>query len=237
MVWVPAGRYTMGCTPGQSDCGDDEAKHGVELTRGFYLGATEVTQGLWTSVMGSNPSHFSDCGPTCPVENVSWLEAVQFANALSAREGLPACYALDGTGVRWPGGLGCTGYRLPTESEWEVAARGGADFLYAGSDVLGEVGWTSENAGGRTHPVKQLRSNGWGLSDMTGNVWEWVWDVYRQYPGTAVDPVGASSGAFRVYRGGCWYDVPGYARVASRDWSGPGFRAGNLGFRLARTVP
>jgi formylglycine-generating enzyme required for sulfatase activity len=237
MVWVPAGRYTMGCTAGQSDCGDDETKHGVELTRGFYLGATEVTQGLWTSVMGSNPSRFSDCGPTCPVENVSWLEAVQFANALSAREGLPACYALDGVGVRWTGGLGCTGYRLPTESEWEVAARGGADFLYAGSNVLDEVAWTDENAGGRTHPVKQLRSNGWGLYDMSGNVFEWVWDRNGEYPETAVDPVGASTGAERVFRGGGWSLGPGSTRVAIRSWSGPGFRFDYLGLRLARTVP
>jgi len=237
MVWVPAGRYTMGCTPGQSNCGDDETKHGVELTRGFYLGATEVTQGLWTSVMGSNPSRFSDCGPTCPVETVSWLEAVRFANALSAREGLPACYEEYGEEMRWPGGLGCTGYRLPTESEWEVAARGGADFLYAGSNTAGEVGWTSENAGGRTHPVRQLRSNGWGLYDMSGNVWEWVWDVYGQYPGAAEDPVGASSGAYRVIRGGCWIYDPWYARVASRLRTVPGLRYVNLGFRLARTVP
>jgi formylglycine-generating enzyme required for sulfatase activity len=227
----------MGCTAGQSDCDADETKHGVELTRGFYLGATEVTQGLWTSVMGSNPSRFPKCGPTCPVEQVSWLEAVRFANALSAREGLPACYEEYGEEVRWTGGLGCTGYRLPTESEWEVAARGVADLRHAGSNTSGEVAWTDANAGGRTHPVRQLRSNGWGLYDMSGNVYEWVWDVYGQYPGTAVDPVGASSGAGRVFKGGSWSDDPRFARVASRDRIEPGGRYVYLGFRLARTVP
>jgi formylglycine-generating enzyme required for sulfatase activity len=237
MVWVPPGSYTLGCTPGQSDCAEDETKHGVELTRGFYLGATEVTQGLWTSVMGSNPSMHVACGPTCPVERVSWLQAVQFANALSAREGLPACYAVSGAEVDGSGALDCTGYRLPTESEWEVAARGGADLVYAGSDASGEVAWTGENAGGKTHPVGQLRANAWGLYDMSGNVREWVWDVYGAYPGTAVDPVGASSSVSRVYRGGGWFSGPVFARVVHRGWLGPAYCIGDLGFRLARTAP
>jgi len=237
MMAVPAGTYEVGCTASQSGCASDEKPaHPVKLSRSVLMGQTEVTQGLWQSVMGSNPSHFQGCGSTCPVEQVSWVDAAKFANALSKKDGLEACYTISGDSVSWPRGLGCTGYRLPTEAEWEVAARGGRDALYAGGSELGLVGWTRENSGGTTHPVGEKAANGYGLYDMTGNVWEWTWDWYGAYSsGMQVDPVGAGSGSNRVSRGGCWYFSAANARVADRHSAAPAYRIHNLGFRLARS--
>ena len=141
---VPAGTYVIGCTPGQGDAcdGDERPAHPVTLTRAVLVMETEVTQGLWRAVMGSNPSHFGSCGEECPVEQVSWLDAVAFANALSKRDGLEPCYVVAGYVVTWPKGAACRGWRLPTEAEWEVAARGGVDRRYSGSAEPGAVGWT-----------------------------------------------------------------------------------------------
>jgi formylglycine-generating enzyme required for sulfatase activity len=237
MKAVPAGSYEVGCTARQMGCEDDEkSAQTVMLSRGTLMGSTEVTQGLWQSVMGSNPSYFSSCGVQCPVEQVSWEDAAQFANALSTQDGLDACYTISGDSVSWPRGLSCTGYRLPTEAEWEVAARGGRDTLYAGGAEPGAVGWTSENSSNTTHPVGQKAANGYGLYDMTGNVWEWTWDWYGAYSsGTQVDPQGAGSGSGRVYRGGGWYVSAAGARVAYRGRYGPANRSYYLGFRLARS--
>jgi formylglycine-generating enzyme required for sulfatase activity len=236
---IPAGTFTMGCTPGAGECEDDEKPaHKVTLTRSFLLGETEVTQGQWMAVMGSNPSRFSSCGSDCPVENVSWLDAVAFANALSKKEGLEACYAVSGEAVSWRKGAACTGYRLPTEAEWEYAARAGRDSLYAGGDELGAVGWYTDNAGGTTHRVAQKGANDWGLFDVTGNVWEWNWDRYGAYPtGTVSDPAGASDGLGRVARGGSWLNSARSARLAYRDGDLPGYRISVLGLRLARSLP
>jgi formylglycine-generating enzyme required for sulfatase activity len=237
MMAVPAGTYEVGCTASKSGCGSDEKPaHPVKLSRGVLMGQTEVTQGLWQSVMGSNPSHFKGCGLTCPVEQVSWVDAAKFANALSKKDGLEACYTISGDSVSWPRGLGCTGYRLPTEAEWEVAARGGRDSPYAGGSEVELVGWTRENSGRTTHPVGEKAANGYGLYDMTGNVWEWTWDWYGDYSrGVQVDPVGAGSGSNRVFRGGSWYISAAYARVANRNLGGPAVRSNFHGFRLARS--
>jgi formylglycine-generating enzyme required for sulfatase activity len=239
MMAVPAGTYEVGCTASQSGCASDEKPaHVVKLSRGLLMGQTEVTQGLWQSVMGNNPSDFNACGPTCPVEQVSWVDAAKFANALSKKEGLEACYTISGDSVSWPRGLGCTGYRLPTEAEWEVAARGGRDSLYAGGSEVGLVGWIGENSGSTTHLVGEKAVNGHGLYDMTGNVWEWTWDWYGAYSsGMQVDPVGAGSGSGRVIRGGSWGLSAAYARVAYRDFDDSANRNHYLGFRLARTIP
>jgi formylglycine-generating enzyme required for sulfatase activity len=193
--------------------------------------ATEVTQGEWQAVMGSNPSHFKNCGANCPVEQVSWDDAVGYANALSRREGLPECYA----GSTFTG-LTCTGYRLPTEAEWEYAARAGT--TTATHADRGTVAWFSENSGSETHPVGQKQPNAWGLYDMLGNVWEWTSGWYDRYPsGPVADPTGTGAGLNRVYRGGSWRLNARYARAAYRDNDRPVNRSNALGFRLVRTVP
>ncbi len=190
----------------------------MTLTKGFWLMEHEVTQGEWQAVMGSNPSFLSSCGPACPVEKVSWDDAVEFAKRVSARDGVA--------------------YRLPTESEWEYAARGGQEAVYAGSNEATSVGWISDNSGGETHPVCQKGRNGFVLCDMTGNVWEWTSDWYGDYPtGSVSDPAGASSGSSRVFRGGGWGNSAQLARVAARRRLDPVNRLVNLGFRLARTGP
>ena len=238
-VVVPAGTSPVGSREGEGE-DYERPRHDVTLSRSFWMGTTEVTQGQWVSLMGNNPSEFSSCGLECPVERVSWLDAARFANAASTAAGLSPCYVIDGTQVEWPDGLACEGFRLPTEHEWEVAARAGTDFKYAGSDDLGSVGWFVDNSGGETHPVGQKTANGWGLHDMSGNVWEWCWDwkdssAYQS--GTMADPVGPQSGASRVLRGGCWSGVASDARVADRDGGDPSNRGGGLGFRLTRTRP
>ncbi|TVQ94628.1 MAG: hypothetical protein EA397_01320 [Deltaproteobacteria bacterium] len=239
MKRIPSGTYTIGCTSGQSDCRDEEKPpQAVRLSRAFYIGESEVTQGLYEEVMFRNLSHFKGCGPTCPVENVSWFDAVRFANALSVREGFPECYRISGNSVSWPSGFACGGYRLPTESEWEVAARGGSDLLYAGSDELSAVAWHFGDSDHRTHPVCGKGRNGYGLCDMSGNVWEWTWDWYGSYPGgTVTDPLGPPSGSRRVTRGGGWRSSSQYLRVAERAIAPPNARSSHLGFRLVRSVP
>ncbi len=168
--------------------------------------------------MGSNPSKFK--GGDRPVEWVSFFEVQEFIKKLNRQ-----------TGKR---------FRLPTEAEWEYAARGGQDLLYSGSNTIGDVAWYSSNSSTTTHPVATLQPNAWGLYDMSGNVWEWTWDrysssYYSNSPST--DPEGPSSGSSRVLRGGSWFNYASYTRVADRNFSGPGYRYDFLGFRLSRTIP
>jgi sulfatase modifying factor 1 len=236
MVQVPGGRFTMGQGGTQAD---EKPAHSVSIS-GFWMGKTEVTQGLYQQVMGKNPSNFSSCGDSCPVETVSWLDAVTFANKLSELEGLEACYTISGSNVSWPRGRSCTGYRLPTEAEWEYAARAGQSTTYAGSNELGDVAWYGDNSGSKTHPVAQKDDNAWGLYDMSGNVWEWVWDWYDSdyyQSSSSTDPVGPSTGSNRVRRGGSWGGSPSLARVAYRSYVAPSSRYGDLGLRLARSNP
>ncbi len=235
MVKIPAGTYPLGCTPRQSDCAFDEARHEVVLVHGFSIGRTEVTQGLWRWVMGSNPSYFSSCGDDCPVEQVGWADAAHFANALSAKEGLEVCYQISGESVVWSRGLACSGYRLPTEAEWEVAARGGRDTVYAGGRSAGQVAWYAANAQGTTHPVGSKTPNRFGLSDMSGNVWEWTWDGYGAYWPTSVDPLGAPTASPRVLRGGSYMDES--VRMLARGRNAPTDRSPAIGFRLVRSEP
>ena len=218
-ILIKGGTFDMGCKGEQEGCySDKKLVHRVTLGD-YYLGETEVTQAQWRAVMGNNPSNNTGCDQ-CPVEWVSWDDIQDFLRKLNERSG----------GLK---------YRLPTEAEWEYAARGGKEsrgYQYSGSNSLEEVGWYRENSGGRSHPVKGKRPNELGLYDMSGNVWEWCSDWYGDYSSAAqMNPVGAATGSGRVSRGGSWYSAPTGCRVALRNSSSPEFRSYYLGFRLART--
>ncbi len=219
-VRIPAGELRMG-SEDKNAYDDEKPVHTVRLTRAFYLGKYEVTQGQWQEVMGSNPS-LSTGDANRPVEQVSWDDVQAFLQRLNAREG-------------------GTPYRLPTEAEWEYAARAGSTTAYSfGTDAqqLGAYAWHSANAGSTTHPVGQKQPNAWGLHDMHGNVLEWVQDWYGAYTAApAVDPQGPAAGAYRVVRGGSWLGSAGGCRSASRGEAPPGLRDGGLGVRLLRTAP
>ena len=214
----------------------EKPQHHVRITRPFLLGMYPVTQCEYQRVMGENPSRFRD-DDRLPVEWVSWFDAVNFCNRLSELEGIEPYYDIDGEQVRVSGG---SGYRLPTEAQWEYACRAGTTTRwYYGDDPeqLTEYAWFDQNSGGRTHSVGEKLPNAWGLYDMHGNVWEWCWDWYGKYGRVvAEDPTGPSGGSYRVYRGGGWAFDAGYCRAAYRGWDTPSLRDGFLGFRLARSV-
>ena len=216
-MWIPAGRFLMGSPEDEEGRYASELQHEVRISEGFWMKKYEVTQGEWESVMGANPSRFSDCGPRCPVEQVSWFDTEEFMQRLSGRE--------SGKGYR---------YRLPTEAEWEYAARAGTTRARYGE--LGEIAWYDENSGDRTHPVGQKQANAWDLHDMLGNVWEWTGDWAAWCPsGSVTDPQGPSTGSARVYRGGSWHGGARYVRSAYRGYGSPGHRYGLIGSRLVRT--
>jgi formylglycine-generating enzyme required for sulfatase activity len=246
---IPAGAFLMGSPEG--DGRDDERpQHKVTITRPFYLGINPVTQGQYARLMGKNPSHFAATGygknkvagmdtSRFPVEQVNWDEAVQFCNALSEAEGLePYYHKVQDQPVEILGG---SGFRLPTEAEWEYACRDGTSTLYkVGEGVLPGYAWFDKNSDGRTHAVGETKANKFGLHDMHGNVWEWVWDAYdadcyRRSPG--VDPVGPSSGPDRVVRGGSWRSAAESCRAAYRGRNTTSSADSLLGLRLARFRP
>ncbi|RKX97916.1 MAG: hypothetical protein DRZ90_04675 [Spirochaetes bacterium] len=234
MIFVPGGTFQMGSNSGDND---EKPIHSVTLSD-FWMGKYEVTQGEWESVMDSNPSASSKgIGNNYPVNQVSWEDAVEYCNALSRREGLTPCYSGSGNSIRC--NFNAEGYRLPTEAEWEYAARGGQQsrgYTYSGSNNLSSVGWHSENSGSKNHPVGGKQSNELGLYDMNGNVWEWCWDWYGGYTSSFRDPYGASSGSLRIYRGGSWYSNLSSSRAAVRGRSTPTGRTNGLGFRVARRL-
>ncbi|MCP4549714.1 MAG: SUMF1/EgtB/PvdO family nonheme iron enzyme [bacterium] len=233
--YVPAGDFNMGSPASEPERHDDEMQHFVKLTRGFWVGENEVTQGQWRLLMGAKPVELKTCGDDCSVGMVNWFEALAFANKLSEHAGFGVCYELSGCNGKAPGdefeceevifdGLDCQGYRLPTEAEWEYAARAGTETAY----------WAGENL--TTNELNDGGANRWSLYDMHGNVWEWVWDWYGDYPeGPVEDPEGAERGQYRVLRGGRWNDDERYCRAAFRDRGAPGHRDSGLGFRLVRT--
>ena len=217
MVYVSGGTFTMGATSEQGSDAFNREKpaHSVTLS-GYYIGKYEVTQELWEAVMGSNPSRFK--GDNLPVECVSWNDVQEFLRKLNAM-----------TGKR---------YRLPTEAEWEFAARGGNSsrgYKYSGSNSLGSVAWYDGNSGSRTHAVGTKSPNELGIYDMSGNVWEWCQDWYGSYSSSSQrNPKGPNSGSYRVYRGGSWYFNARYCRVSYRNYFTPDFWNNlHLGFRLA----
>jgi len=253
LVLIPAGAFTMGASVPQPGAQEDETEHRVELTRPYYAGQHEVTQGDFEAVMGYNPSHFRDANDASrrPVENLTWFEMIEFCNGLSLRENLPPFYRLleiervDGrtrsAEVHVLGGLG---YRLPTEAEWEYMARAGTTARYYTGDS--ESGALAEHANVRfgdapasTHPVGERKPNAFGLYDIHGNIFEWVQDwydeaYYRKSPRR--DPQGAIAGFSRVIRGGSFRDSPRNARVANRGRSKPDTVDTDRGFRIVRFV-
>ena len=220
MMRVLGGRFTMGCTREQIDCYDNERPaHQVEVSS-FEIGKYEVTQELWEAVMGENPSHFSGCA-RCPVERVSWDDVQVFLRELNAGGGR---------------------YRLPSEAEWEYAARGGRQsrgYEYAGSNNPNAVAWYEDNSGDKTHRVGQKQANELGLHDMSGNVYEWVADCWNaNYAGAPSNGRAWTRGdcSVRVLRGGSWNLKPRDLRSAFRVWLPTGFRYNDLGFRIARSL-
>ena len=231
----------MGSPPGEDGRSPDETQHEVVLHHNFLLLTTEVTQTDFLALMGYNPSFFRSC-LSCPVEQVSWHEAAHFCNMLSESQGFELCYDCVGVDSSvscrlrdvFDNPYQCEGYRLPTESEWEYAARAGTTGARYGD--LDSIGWSGD-ADGSTHPVGQKLPNSWGLYDMIGNVFEWCSDWYGSYPpGPVSDPWGPRNGTERVIRGGSWNGWPRYARSAFRGHKPEGFRNGYLGFRPSRTV-
>ena len=217
-VLVKGGSFTMGCLPERDGtCESYETAYQVALSD-YYMGETEVTQAQWRAVTGNNPSRFSGCDQ-CPVEQVSWEDVQEFIYTLNQKSGKR--------------------YRLPSEAEWEYAARGGnqsKNSTYAGGPYVGVVAWYDGNSEKKTHPVKAKVANELGLYDMSGNVWEWCQDWLAKYPDSRqTNPTGPASGSFRVLRGGSWFSVPTYFRVALRFKLTPDNRNHSIGFRLART--
>ena len=228
MVYIPPGTFTMGSPTSEISRASDETQHQVTLTKGFYLGVTEVTQWQWKAIMGSNPSYFGSCGDDCPVEAVSWNDCQEFIEKLNQQ-------------------IGSNKYRLPTEAEWEYACRAGTETpFYFGmclstdqANYNGNYPYSGCAQGvyrDTTISVKSFSPNAWGLYDMHGNVYEWCQDWYGSYPtGSVSDPDGPSSGSHHVIRGGSWSDDSSLCRSADRYDYWPGYTNRHLGFRLART--
>ncbi len=216
MVVVPGGSFQMGSNDSDSD-NDEKFVRSVSV-KSFAIGKYEVTQGQWRVIMGSNPSHFANCGDNCPVERVSWDDIQSYIQKLNQKTGQQ--------------------YRLPSEAEWEYACRGGQQQKYCGSNDVGSVAWYYANSANTTHPVGQKAPNDYGLHDMSGNVYEWVQDRYnKSYQGAPTDGSAWETGAVeRVLRGGSWINVARSSRSAIRFDISPGYRLNDIGFRLARTA-
>lgn len=240
MVKIPAGEFTMGIPDYQLEFTDPKRDrlHLVKIDRSFSIGVTEVTQTQWEAVMGINPARFKQCSGQCPVEQISWYEAIEFANRLSAAKKLSLCYRTEDSRVIWD--RDCEGFRLPTEAEWEYAARAATPMVYY-SDLAGEclekLGWCNDPQGLGTHPVASLSENPWGLYDVQGNVAEWVWDWQADYPTEAVtDPMGPEAGFSRVVRGGSWSSFCNQCLPVYRSARPPDYRGAGIGLRIARNT-
>ncbi|MBN1335148.1 MAG: SUMF1/EgtB/PvdO family nonheme iron enzyme [Deltaproteobacteria bacterium] len=259
MIHVATGSFVMGSPENEAGRNTDERRHDVRITRSFWLGQREVTQDLWIAVMGTTPfvkdyKGVPLVGSRLPAQSVSWFDAIRFCNALSARDGLEPAYVVNGDEVSWSSSA--RGYRLPTEAEWEYAARAGTDRAYTGARGSGGLCSVANVADATARrkwpmwtgavpcndgflgpaPVGSLQPNPWGLFDMSGNVSEWVWDRYGPYAdGPVDDPSGATTGSLHLARGGSWADNGTFNRVAHRKRHPPDFTDAFTGLRLARS--
>lgn len=221
LVWIGAGAFTMGSAAEEPERNKAEGPRMlVTLTKGYWLGKTEVTQAQYEAVMGTNPSTLKTSGPDAPVDRVSWIDAMAFCRKLTEQEGtaghLPEGYA----------------FTLPTEAQWEYACRAGTTGSYVGEPDA--MAWHKNNSGETTHPVGTKKPNAWGFYDMSGNVLEWCLDWYGDYPGGAVaDPTGPERGYYRMARGGSWRTDARQGRSAARSGGSAGRLDYTLGFRLA----
>ncbi len=232
LVLIPKGTFTMGSPMEEEGAHHDERQHQVTISKEYYLGVTEVTQGQYEKVMGINPSYFqkrvlrNSDSSMYPVEQVSWKDAVEFCKRLTE---LPE--------EKQAGRI----YRLPTEAEWEYACRAGSETAYsfgASSPSLGDYAWFVENSISQTNPVGVKKPNSMGLYDMHGNVWEWCSDWLGEYPnGVVSDPNGPKDGSLRVNRGGSWFDEAALCRSANRSGFEPSLRFDLFGFRVALNSP
>jgi len=265
MVAVSGGNFPIGSSADEIGRFPNEAPQRQTTLTGFYMSTNLVTQALWEEVMGNNPSFFfanpaaGEVQGLRPVEWVSWYDVLVFANRLSVLAGFTPAYMIDGSvnpahwgpvpttqNAMWDAVIvveGATGFRLPTEAQWEFAARAGTNTAFSngtqdwaeGQSQLDSIGWFDFNSGGMTRQVALKEPNAWGLHDMHGNVFEWTWDRFGAYTSEAqVNPTGAEEGATRVVRGGDWLHSARYARSANRSHETPATRVDNLGFRLVR---
>ena len=259
LLRLEPGSFDMGSPEDEIGRGTDEDLHEVRLTTEFWLARTEVTQAQFQNVMGYSNATFADCAD-CPMETLSWSESVAFANTLSEAEELESCYRCEGSGEdvvceARTEVYDCSGYRLPTEAEWEYAVRSGSSAPFSegsslqegtetscdsfleldGGALLDDFAWFCGNASEGPQPVGGLEPNTWGFYDLHGNVWEMTQDWYEAYGSDVVDPDGASTGSGKVVRGGGWSDGPRFARSAARSGSTIERRTSWLGFRIARS--
>jgi formylglycine-generating enzyme required for sulfatase activity len=214
--WCPSGTFMMGSPSSETDRYSDETQHKVTLTQGFWMGETEVTQEMWESVTGNNPSEFK--GAKLPVEEVSWEDCQKFIGQLNKLGVAPKGYK----------------FSLPTEAQWEYACRAGTTTRYSFGNSLRANDANFDSRVGKTTEVGTYPANVWGLYDMHGNVWEWCDDWYGDYPtGSVTDPTGATIGSDRVFRGGGWLSYAEYCRSADRLHNAPSHRGNYLGLRVS----